>query len=548
MGCVSTKKTASRPEIRPAIQVGNQKEAAIMLPDKIEHKEEIVKNEKIEKINIQDKIEIVGGTEKVEKIEKIEKKEVQREVEIKKNSEVPELVKKAESIKQPKSKIIGNYEILEEIVKIPYGSINKCIHSTTGLKRTIKSIHIKLSEGISMNPKHLATEIKNLKSLDHPNVLKIHDMFQNDKKFYVVMDPWEGSLLIDSLSELQNISEHIVANIVSQILLAVAYCHSKKVIHRDLNPKIIFISDPSNPKIKISEFGASSFMDPENTFAGKRHSKIYVAPEVFDNFYNEKCDLWSVGVILHLLLVGDLPFHNREHPEKPYDTINTDHLQIKGISWAAIDLLFKLLEKDFSKRISATEALEHDWIKKFRDSQLNNGITINALQELKQFKKHSDAQDALKEFIAGQIVSFDESVDIAKAFKALDTNWDGRISREELLAHYIKTMGETEAKSIVENIFLTVDRDRSGFIEYNEFIKANMKKRYLMSLTNLETAFKLLDSDNSNKLSKTELQNLVGDSGDKDLMKLIAEADTNGDGEIDFKEFYALMRQKYDNS
>ena len=109
-------------------------------------------------------------------------------------------------------------------------------------------------------------------------------------------------------------------------------------------------------------------------------------------------------------------------------------------------------------------------------------------------------------------------------------------------------MGETEAQSIVENIFLTVDRDRSGFIEYNEFIKANMKKRYLMSLTNLETAFKLLDSDNSNKLSKTELQNLVGDSGDKDLMKLIAEADTNGDGEIDFKEFYALMRQKYDNS
>ena len=397
-----------------------------------------------------------------------------------------------------------------------------------------------------MSPKHLATEIKNLRSLDHPNILKIHDMFQDRKHFFVVMDPWQGDLLIESLSEIKCISENIIAKIIFQILIGVSYCHSKNVIHRDLNPKLILFYDPSNPKVKILEFGTSSYSDPDNLLAGKMYPKIYIAPEVFTGAYDEKCDLWSVGIILYLLICGELPRVIRLDSEQDDIEINADNLRNKGISEDAIDLILKLLEKDCAKRISAAQALEHDWIKKIEDLQDNKATVANALNKLKEFKKSSDAKDAVKEFIARQILSYEESIEMVNAFKEIDTNWDGKISKEELYIQYAKTMNEIDAKHTVENIFLAVDRDNSGFIEYDEFIKANMQKQYLTSLATIDKTFKLLDTDNNHKLLKSELQILIKDGGDEQLMKLIVEADIDGDGEIDFKEFYALMRKSYD--
>jgi calcium-dependent protein kinase len=444
--------------------------------------------------------------------------------------------------------IVGNYEILEKIAVIPYGEIHKCLHISSGLKRTIKIIDIQPSDSISMNPKHLEMELKSLKSLDHPNLLKIHDMFTIKNKFFVVMEPWEGSLLIDCLSEMSNLNEKVIANIIFQILSAVAYCHTKSVIHRDLNPKIIFISDPSNPNLKISEFGSSAFMDPENKLLGKSYSKTYVAPEVFDNVYNEKCDLWSVGVIMHVLITGEYPYYSRLHPNQMVDKIDAEILEKLGISQYGIDLLSKLLEKDFTKRISAKEALDHNWIHSVRNSNNNTDSVNQTLQGLKKYKNYSMAQDSIREFIASQIVSYEESHSIISAFKAIDTNWDGKISKEELFNYYKTTMPESDAVKAVEHVFETIDRDKSGFIEYAEFVKASMKKKSLISISNIENAFKLLDTDNNSKLSKSELQFLLGENADKEIMTLINEADTNGDGEIDFKEFYSILKKKYQSN
>ena len=445
------------------------------------------------------------------------------------------------------SQIVGNYEIREELTKVPYGSIHKCLHISSGLPRTVKILDLKCSESVSMSPKHLEAEVKALRSLDHPNILKIHDIFYLNNKYYTVMEPWDGRLLIDCITEMNHLSESIIADVTFQILSAVAYCHSNNVIHRDLNPKIIFMSDPSHPRLKVAEFGASSFVDPENKLGGKRYSKTYIAPEVPADVYNEKCDMWSVGAILHLLLTGDLPFYNRVNPTKEITELDLDGLSRKGISPDAIDLLSQLLEKDYTRRISAVQALQHLWISKMRASENNSVVLSQTLDGLKKYKKYSDAQDAIREFVAGQIVSFDDSQEIVKAFRAIDTNWDGKISREELLAHYTKSMQEIQAKAVVDQIFETTDRDKSGYIEFAEFVKASMKKKCILSMGNIEKAFKLLDTDNSEKLSKTELQTLLGESADKNLMKLIAEADVNGDGEIDFTEFYNLLKRKYES-
>lgn len=442
---------------------------------------------------------------------------------------------------------VGPYEIYEEIVRLPYGVICKGIHISSKVVRTIKIIDIKPSEGISLNPKHLETELKSLKSLDHPNIVKIHDMFVSGNKFYVAMDPCNGLMLIDYISSQTKITESLIGRILSQILAAVAYCHSKRVIHRDLNPKFIYVTqtDSNNINVKISEFGSSAFMDPENKLCGKMVPKDYTAPEVFENFYNEKCDLWSVGVIFHLLLAGTLPFTSMQVQNNSNEGLDLKTLKSRGFSDEALDLLSRFLEKDFRLRTTANEALEHPWIKKAVQGVDSSRDVRYALEELKKYKKVSDAQDLIKEFIASQIVCYDDSQSVIAAFQKIDANWDGRLSKEELLKHYKESMDEAVAQKIVQQIFETADRDKNGFIEYSEFVKASMKAQSLISFANIDKAFKLLDSDRNLKISSEELKFILEDSSDSNLFKLIKEADKNNDGEIDFGEFYDLIKKSY---
>lgn len=427
---------------------------------------------------------------------------------------------------------LGAYEVQSIILKIPYAVLYNAKQVSANLMRTLKVVDLTLTEGVSLNPKHLEAEIKQLKSLDHINILKIHDMFPLNNKFCIAMEPLnETIMLFDFITSLISLKESNVAKIISQILSAVSYCHSQKVIHRDLNPKLIFVTNRDSFHIKISEFGSSAFMDPENNLVGKTFPKIFTAPEVFGNFYNEKCDLWSVGVIMCLLLTGALP--------SPDGELN----QVKGANEHAVDLMKKLLIKDFRLRISAAEALDHPWIK---NNQNENSAEIGqALVMLKEFTKLSVAQDAVREFIANQIISYNDSQYFIENFQKLDSNNDGKITKEELIEHYSKTMSQEEAKVKVDNIFEVADRNKNGSIEFGEFVRGTMKKSSLLSINNIEKAFKLLDKDNDQNLSVEELQFLLGDSADKAIRQVILEADINQDGQICFSEFLKLLKKKY---
>lgn len=427
---------------------------------------------------------------------------------------------------------LGDYEVNSQIIKVPYSILYNVKHVTANLPRTLKVVDLSQTEGVSLNPKHLETEIKQLKQLDHINILKIHDMFPLNNKFCIAMEPLDNTvMLFDFINSLNTLKESNVAKIIAQILSAVEYCHSQKVIHRDLNPKLIFVTNRESFHIKISEFGSSAFMDPENNLVGKTFPRIFTAPEVFDNFYNEKCDLWSVGVITVLLLSGKLP-----SPEGELDLI-------PGLNPKAVDLIKKLLNKDFRQRISASEALQHDWIK---SSQNENSADISqALSMLKDFSKLSFAQDAVREFIASQIITYNDSQHFIENFQKLDSNNDGKITKEELETHYCQTMPKNEAKQMVDTIFEIADKNRNGTIEFGEFVRGCMKKSSLLSISNIEKAFKLLDKNNDQSLSVEELQFLLGESADKAIRQVIVEADTNNDGQISFKEFLKLLKNKY---
>ena len=119
-----------------------------------------------------------------------------------------------------------------------------------------------------------------------------------------------GGELFDKISEEQYFNEKDAANIMKQVFSAINYCHSRKIVHRDLKPENLLLDkDQENPKITIIDFGTSSTFDPDKKMSQKFGTPYYIAPEVLKKSYNEKCDLWSCGVILYILLCGYPPFN-----------------------------------------------------------------------------------------------------------------------------------------------------------------------------------------------------------------------------------------------
>ncbi|CAG9334052.1 unnamed protein product [Blepharisma stoltei] len=446
------------------------------------------------------------------------------------------------------------YDTFDIIATFPYAEYRKCVHKHTGLIRSVKIVPIPKGNKSYVDEKSLKREVKALSKLDHPNILKTYDILADDNKFYIVMEYWDGGLLLDKLQERKFLTEAQVSSIVEQLLSAVAYAHSHKVLHRDLSPNSICLMNKGNDLIiKIIDFGVSAFVDLNLQYQGKLGNSFFIAPEVSDDFYNEKCDIWSIGCIMHLLLVGKPPFGNNTEKELKLsvkqNSLDISSLENLTISEEAIILLKNLLNKDFTTRISAIEALQSSWIKKPKEnSKVNSAAIQKSMENLISYHCSSKLKDGIQTFIASQIMTHEDTENLLKSFKNIDKNSDGKISSPELCRFYSTVMGDGIGREIAKDVIKNVDTDRDGYLEYTEFIRASAERRILLSKQNLEATFTMLDRDASGKISVSELQEILEDTiliQNQAWQEIIKEADQNLDGEIDIKEFYTLLINKF---
>jgi len=154
-------------------------------------------------------------------------------------------------------------------------------------------------------------EIDILKNLDHPNILRLYEVFEDKKFIYLVTEFCEAGELFDEIVKRQRFDERDAAIIIKQLLSAIAYCHSKSVCHRDLKPENILIDNKETLSIKLIDFGTSQKFDTEEKMELILGTAYYIAPEVLKGEYDEKCDVWSCGVILYILLSGSPPFNGK---------------------------------------------------------------------------------------------------------------------------------------------------------------------------------------------------------------------------------------------
>jgi calcium-dependent protein kinase len=189
-----------------------------------------------------------------------------------------------------------------------YGEVKLAIHKKSKMKRAIKIIKKKslpLDERTAM-----LNEVTLVKSIDHPNVLKIFDLYEDKHFFYIVSEYCAGGELYDRIKKVTNFSEKDAANYMRQILSAVTYLHDKGIVHRDLKAEnILFETKEANSELKIIDFGISKRVEEGKMLSDRIGTPFYIAPEVLMKNYNEKCDVWSCGVILYILLCGYPPFN-----------------------------------------------------------------------------------------------------------------------------------------------------------------------------------------------------------------------------------------------
>ena len=210
---------------------------------------------------------------------------------------------------------------------------------------------------------HLDKEVKLLKRIDHPFCIHFFDYFQDDSHYYLVQEYASEGSLYNYLKRVGRVEEELAKKIFCQIISALRYLHEEMlIIHRDLKLENILF-DPFH-NIKLIDFGLSTYeTHDENLFQTFCGSLNYMAPEMFlKQKYTNAVDMWSLGVIIYALTVGQLPYA-ASNPAKLKQAVLTTQPQYPPfLSPLLIDLLQKLLEKDPKKRLTAPQAIYHPWL------------------------------------------------------------------------------------------------------------------------------------------------------------------------------------------
>ena len=255
------------------------------------------------------------------------------------------------------------YDVGKELGRGATSTVLKCNQKRTNCHWAVKIIEKKVDKKI------IATETGVLLQLNHPNIIRLKEIYETDCRIYMVLELVTGGELFDRIITRGYYSEKDAANCIREMTEAVKHIHQKDIVHRDLKPEnLLYENTSDDSKLKIADFGLSKICSGEVQMQTVCGTPGYCAPEVLNGeSYTPAVDLWSIGVIAYILLCGYEPFYGETEREM-YTRIMKCDYEFDSPWWDPVsenakDLVSKLLIKDANKRLTAAQVLQHPWVK-----------------------------------------------------------------------------------------------------------------------------------------------------------------------------------------
>ena len=474
-------------------------------------------------------------------------------------------------ISKNKRDFLDIYEPKEPLGEGGYGQVYLVVHRKMKLLRALKMIPVNSNESGEKSEE----EIEKLKQFDHPNIVKLFEYFIDNDKYLLITEYCRGGDLFRVIKKKKKFSELSAVYIMFQIFRALIYCHNTiHLAHRDIKPENIVIFKKNNTAtedlydVKLIDFGIAKKLDINNK---KMDDKIkgslyYMAPEVFGKKSDEKCDIWSCGVVLYLLVTGKYPFNGKDQKEIirnikegrfsfPEDIIDKLSNELR-------DLIKNCLQVNPAKRLSAKEALKHPIFNKYKINEYFIHVTpafLNkTINNIKKYDTKNKLQTLCFSYFVHNYPNQDDIILINRVFSKFNTSNNGQLTEEELRKGLMKYLfkgkkNKDAAEKEANSIFIKLDDNKNGYIECEEFIRAGIDKKLLKSKKVLRFTFDFLDKDRNGEISIEELKEVFRNEGDynddeydKNMIELVKSIDTDLNGRISFDEFYNMMLKVID--
>ena len=489
-----------------------------------------------------------------------------------KNNDENFIIKKESFVTINKGDITQFYEVIKKIGEGSYGKIYKVKNKQSGDIRAMKQIIKSKIPDINK----FQNEIKILAMVDHPNIVRLFEVIEDDKYFNLFQELCTGGELLKKIQTTQ-LKEKEIARIFNEIMSAVAYCHEKGIVHRDLKlENILFASESPDSPVKIIDFGFSVLLGKNDInkeknnsdngsnlkkFGFKRmKSKVgtlyYISPEIIKGNYDEKCDIWACGVILYILLCGYPPF-NGSNDKEVYNIITQVKYDFNKPMWKNVSKYAKDLIKNMltpaKNRYTAKQVLNSKWLEiKLKDANEENMNYYFDYKHIAKYKTFNKFKQAILTFIASRLNS-DECKDIKNIFCNIDEDKNGFITFEDYRKYMINEFNIDDLIENEEEIkkgFKSMDVDYNNNIDYTEFLAANLDESIFLKEEKLKEAFRHFDINDTGAIKKEDLIKVLklDDVEDKNKIvnTIIEENDFDKDGKINFNDFMKVMQSNND--
>ena len=396
-------------------------------------------------------------------------------------------------------------------------------------------------------------ELDILSTIDHPNIVRFYHCYEDEKFFHIVMEYCSGGELLDKLLQKGYIDEAECVAIFAKLIGAVKYLHEHGIVHRDLKPENLLFSDKTQEaEIKLIDFGLSRKIGDGKNLRSIVGTLLYVAPEVLKGSYDHRCDYWSIGALLYLMLGGSPPFYGKTRGNI-FSAICKGEYSFEGVQWKKVsskakDLISKLLVVDADNRYDADQALSHPWFKQAVTPRISSETRLEVMSNLKAFtKSRRFRKEALNVLVS--YLNDSEIKQLREAFRSYDVTLTGDITIKDLQIT-LKKLGSPCSIEEIQKLIDDVKIDHSDTIKYSEFIAAAMNAKAFLTKEKLWIAFKHFDTDDSNYITphniKTAMIKYGKEVTDEEALQLIQDGDYTKDGKISFAEFCTMMLEDHD--